>query len=161
VDHVIVRKLEHLTGSARAPALGYAVEMRERPGPAYKHGAFPADVVWVQLRGGLMVARARIRLCWIGEYSSVPEIRVRTRGSQVHDVAPFWAGRPHYGYAAVAEMENEAWIDPYWAGPRTYGYEWVLLDDAKKRGSWLDPKGPPRTQDDLLARVRAWLRQRS
>jgi hypothetical protein len=161
VDHVIVRKLEHLTGSARAPALGYAVEMRERPGPAYKHGAFPADVVWIQLRGGLMVATARIRLCWIGEYSSVPEIRVRTRGSQVHDVAPFWAGRPHYGYAAVAELENEAWIDPYWAGPRTYGYEWVLLDDAKKRGGWLDPKGPPRTQDDLLGRFRAWLGQQS
>jgi hypothetical protein len=161
VDHVIVRKLEHLTGSARAPGLGYAVEMRERPGPAYKHGAFPADVVWIQLRGGLMVAKARIRLCWIGEYSSVPEIRVRTRGSQIHEVAPFWSGRPHYGYAAVAELENETWIDPYWAGPRTYGYEWVLLDDAKKRGSWLNPKGPPRTQDDLLGRFRAWLRQRS
>ena len=158
----MVRRLEHLTGSARAPALAYAVEMRDRPGPAYKHGAFPADVVWIQLRGGLIVAKAQVRLCWIGEYSSVPEIRVRTKGSPLFDVTTFWKGRPHYGYAAVAELEGETWVDPHWAGPRTYSYEWVLLDDAKKRANWLDPKAPPRTQYDLLGEFpRAWLRERS
>jgi hypothetical protein len=156
VDHVVVRRLEHLTGSNKSPALGYAVEMRERPGPIYKHGAFPGDVVWVQLRGGLLVAKARIRLCWVGEYSTVPEIRVRTRGSQLHDVPGFWSGRPRYGYAAVAELENEAWMDPLWAGPRTYGYDWVLLDDARKMASWLDPKPPPRSKEDLPDRFRQW-----
>ena len=67
MDHVLVRKLEHLTGSRRAPALGYAVETRDRPGPVHKHGAFPGDIVWVQLRGGLLVAKARVKLCWVGE----------------------------------------------------------------------------------------------
>ena len=155
MDHVLVRRLEHLTGSGRAPALGYAVEMRERPGPVFKHGAFPGDTVWIQLRGGLLVGKARITLCWIGEYSSVPEIRVRTKGSQLHDVAGFWSGRPRYGYAAVAGLDNEAWIEPTWAGPRTYSYEWVLLDDAKKRASWLDPKAPPRSKDDLRDQFRS------
>jgi hypothetical protein len=160
MDHVVVRKLEHLTGSGKTPALGYAVEMRERPGPVFKHGAFPGDVVWIQLRGGLLIAKARIRLCWIGEYSSVPEIRVRTKGSQLHDVAGFWSGRPRYGYAAVASLENEVWMEPQWAGPRTYSYEWVLLDDAKKRAAWLDPKAPPRGQQDLAGQMRAWSRER-
>jgi hypothetical protein len=161
MDHVIIRRLEHLSGSHRAPALGYAVEMRERPGPAHKHGAFPGDTVWVQLRGGLLVARARVRLCWIGEYSSVPEIRARTRDSQLYGVSGFWTGRPRYGYAAVASLDNESWIEPQWAGPRTYGYEWVLLDEDKKRSAWLDPKPPPRSQDDLDARFRGWLRDRT
>jgi hypothetical protein len=93
----------------------------------------------------------------VGEYSSVAEIRARTKGSKVHDLAAFWSGRPRYGYAAVASLEAETWIDPHWAGPRTYGYEWVLLEDAKKRTSWLDPKPPPRGQDDLRQRFHDWL----
>ena len=157
MDHVLVRRLEHLTGSRRTPALGYAVEMRDRPGPVYKHGAFPDDGVWVQLRGGLLVAKASVRLCWVGEYSSVGEVRARTRGSKLHDVAPFWSGRPRYGYAAVASLEGETWIEPYWGGPRTYGYEWVLLEDAKKRASWLDANPPPRTKDDLAQRFHSWV----
>ncbi|MDP9224889.1 MAG: hypothetical protein M3P18_13800 [Actinomycetota bacterium] len=157
MDHVVIRKLEHLTGSRRAPSVDFAVEMRERPGPAHKNGAFPDDVVWVQLRGGLLVAKARVSLCWIGEYSSVAEIRTRTRGSQLHDLAPFWAGRPRYGYAALARLEQETWIDPTWAGARTYGYEWVLLEDAKKRSSWLDPRPPPRSREDLAGAFREWL----
>src|SRR5438270_168503 len=34
VDHVVIRKLEHLTGSSSAPAVSFAVETRDRPGPA-------------------------------------------------------------------------------------------------------------------------------
>jgi hypothetical protein len=72
----------------------------------------------------------------------------------------FWTGRPYYGYAAVASLENEGWIEPQWAGPRTYGYEWVLLDDVKKRSTWLDPKPPPRSNDDLGGRFNQWLKER-
>jgi hypothetical protein len=161
MDHVLIRRLEHLTGSSRAPALGYAVEMRDRPGPAHKHGAFPRDVVWVQLRGGLLIAKAHIRLCWVGEYSSVSEIRARTKDSPLFELSGFWNGRPRYGYAAVAALENEHWIEPRWAGPRTYGYEWVLLDDNRKRSTWLEPKAPPRSKDDLSASFREWFENRT
>jgi hypothetical protein len=44
----------------------------------------------------------------------------------------------------VAQLADERWIEPFWAGPRTYGYEWVVLEDEKKRSSWLDRKDPPR-----------------
>ncbi len=157
MDHVVIRKLEHLTKSAASPALGFAVETRDRPGPAHKNGAFPNDTVWVQLHGGLMVAKARIQLCWIGEYSHINEIRGRTRGSALHDLLGFWSGRPRYGYAAVASLQHEAWVEPFWAGPRTYGYEWVLLDD-KKRAGWLEKKAPPRSADDLAAAFAEWKR---
>jgi hypothetical protein len=152
MDHVIIRSLEHMTGTYKAPQLGYAIEMRDRPGPAHKAGAFPNDVVWVQLKGGLMVARARIEIAWIGEYSSVAEVRRRTRGSSLFDMIPFWKGRPKYGYAAVAELRQEAWLDAYWAGPRTYGYEWVLIDNDKKKTTWLDRKEPPRGGEELRNR---------
>lgn len=160
MDHVVIRKLEDLTGTARAPQVGYAVETRDRPGPAHKHGAFPNDGVWVQLRGGLVVAKARIQLCWSGEYSHISEVRNRTRGSALHDLTSFWAGRPRYGYAAVASLTHEGWIDPYWGGPRTYGYEWVLLEDDKKRSSWLDKKPPPRSKDDLMKSFQDWKESR-
>ena len=156
MDHVVIRKLEHLTGSSRAPDIGFAVETRDRPGPAHKSGAFPDDTVWIQLHGGLFVAKARVRICWIGEYSSIHEVRARTRGSSIHGVDSFWSGRPRYGYAAVASLQHEVWIDAFWAGPRTYGYEWVLLDDDKKRGAWLDKKPPPRKSEDLRARFKSW-----
>src|SRR5918996_890538 len=104
MDHVVIRKIEHLTGSANAPALSYAVETRERPGPAHKNGAFPDAPVWIQVHGGVYVARAKIRLCWIGEYSNIREVRNRTKGSPLHGVDAFWAGRPRYGYAAVASL---------------------------------------------------------
>lgn len=161
MDHVIIRKLEELTGTARAPQIGYAVETRDRPGPAHKHGAFPNDGVWIQLRGGLMVAKARIQLCWSGEYSHIGEVRDRTRGSALHDLTAFWSGRPRYGYAAVASLTHEAWIEPHWAGPRTYGYEWVLLEDDKKRSSWLDKKPAPRSKDDLMKSFEDWKSSRS
>jgi hypothetical protein len=156
VDHVIIRKLEHLTGDAQRPRLSYAVETRDRPGPAHKEGAFADDGVWVQLHGGLFVAKARIRIGWIGEYSDIREVRARTQGSPLYDLIDFWRGRARFGYAAVAELAGESWIEPFWGGPRTYGYEWVVLDNAKKRASWLDRKDPPRTADDLRARFNAW-----
>lgn len=157
MQHVIIRRLEHLTGDADAPTLGYAVETRERPGPAHKNGAFPDDPVWIQLRGGLFVASADIQLCWIGEYSSIREVRNRTRGSGIHALDGFWAGRPRYGYAAVASLTREKWLEPFWAGPRTYGYEWVLLDDDKKRATWRQVKGPPRGGAELEKAFRARL----
>lgn len=79
MDHVLIRKLEHLTGNQSRPELGYAIEMRDRPGPADKMGAFENDVVWVQLHGGLIVAKARVEICWRGEFSSPKEIRMRVR----------------------------------------------------------------------------------
>jgi hypothetical protein len=160
MDHAVIRRLEHLTGSAGAPRLGFAVETRDRKGPAHKNGAFPDDVVWVQLHGGLFLARARVKICWIGEYSRVGEIRARTKGSPIHDLDDFWAGRPRVGYAAVATLDRESWVDPFWAGPRTYAYEWVVLEDDAKRRSWLDRKEAPRGGDDLRRAFAAWLEAR-
>ncbi|MGH2729396.1 MAG: hypothetical protein ACRDJI_02185 [Actinomycetota bacterium] len=151
MEHVVIRKLEHLTGSDSKPALGYAIETRDRPGPAHKQGAFPDDMVWIQLHGGLFVGKARVRIAWVGEYSSIREVRARTQGSRIFDVEDFWTGRPRYGYAAIAELQHEAWVEPFWAGPRTYGYEWVLLEDDKKHASWLTRKPPPRSATDLRA----------
>ena len=161
MDHVVIRRLEHLGGTSRTPQVSYAVETRDRPGPAHKNGAFPNDGVWVQLRGGLMVAKARIELCWIGEYSSIGEVRARTKGSALYDLTAFWAGRPKYGYAAIASLQHERWIDPFWGGPRTYGYEWVLLEDDKKRRAWLDEKPPPRSKDDLMEGFQTWKASRA
>ena len=155
-DHVLIRNLEHLTGSERAPRLCYAVETRSSPGPAYKNGAFPDDLVWIKLHGGLVVGKARVRISWTGEYSTLAEIRARTRGAPIHDVPGFWAGRPKVGYAVVAELTGERWVEPQWAGPRTYGYEWVVLDGDKKRATWLEPKDVPRGGAELEAAFRAW-----
>lgn len=154
-DHVVIRKLEHLTGSTRAPRLGYAVETRSTPGPAYKNGAFPDDLVWIKLHGGLVVGKARVRISWTGEYSTLGEIRMRT-GAPIRDVADFWTGRPKVGYAVVAELVGERWVEPHWAGPRTYGYEWIVLDGDKKRQTWLHAKPPPRGGDELENAFRRW-----
>ena len=156
MEHVVIRKLEHLTGNATAPRLVFAVEIRDRKGPAHKEGAYPEDTVWIQLHGGLFVAKARVKIAWIGEYSNVQEIRGRTKGAPIYEVDDFWARRPRFGYAAVAQLHHEQWIEPFWAGPRTYGYEWVLLEDAKKHSSWLDPKEPPRGGEDLAAKFSSW-----
>lgn len=158
MDHVAIRRLEHLTGNKVTPSLGFAVEIRDRPGPAHRNGAFSDDVVWVQLHGGLFVAKAKVKIAWIGEYSNVKDVRARTKGSAIHDIESFWAHRPKYGYAAVAQLRQEQWIDPFWAGPRTYGYEWVVLDDARKLTSWLDPKPPPRSAEDLAELFSQFLR---
>jgi hypothetical protein len=157
-DHVLIRKLDHLTKGANGPALRYAIETRASAGPAYKGGAFPQDVVWIKLHGGLVVGKAQIKIAWVGEYSSLGEIRARTRGAPIHDNADFWAGRAKVGYAVIAELTAERWIEPKWQGPRTYGYEWVVLDNDKKRATWLEDKPPPRGGDELEAQFEAWRR---
>jgi hypothetical protein len=159
MEHVLIRRLEHLGGATSSLALGFGVEIRERPGPLHKHGAFQDDVVWVQLHGGLYVAGAVVSICWIGEYSNIADVRSRTRGSALHAVDEFWKGRPRYGYAAVATLQRESWVQPFWAGPRTYGYEWVVLEDHRKRASWLEPKPPPRGGEGLLRQFRAWRKE--
>ena len=155
-EHVLIRRLEHLTGSTERPRLAFAIETREAKGPAHKHGAFPEDVVWIKLHGGLVVGKARVAICWVGEYGIVHEIRARTRGAPIHNVESYWVGRPRVGYAAVAELTQERWVEPHWAGPRTYGYEWVVLDNDSKRATWLEEKPPPRGGADLLARFLEW-----
>lgn len=155
-EHVLIRKLEHLTKSGGGPHLGFAVETRESAGPAHKHGAFPDDVVWLKLHGGLVVGKAKIKIAWVGEYSAIGEVRGRTRGSPVHDVPGFWSGRPKAGYAVVAGVTQERWIEPRWVGPRTYGYEWVVLESDKKRATWLEEKPAPRGGEDLRQRFVAW-----
>ena len=59
MEHVVVRALEHLAGDSAKPALGFAVETRDRPGPAYKEGSSPDDVVWVPETPIRVVRRAR------------------------------------------------------------------------------------------------------
>ena len=158
MEFVVIRKIEHLSGTKDGPSLGFAVETRDRPGPVFKEGTSPEDVVWIQLQGGLIVGRAAIRLGWVGEYSAVAQVRERTRAhAPLYGLDGFWHGRPRYGYAAVAALERERWVEPFWAGPRSYGYEWVVLEDEKKRRSWLDPKAPPRGGEGLLEQFRAWL----
>lgn len=157
MEHVVIRRLEYLTGSADRPALGYAVETRDRPGPAFKNGTSPGEEVWVQLHGGLFVAKAKIKLGWVGEYGGIDSIRRRAAGSTIQDIEDFWKGRPRFGYAVVASLEQERWIEPFWAGPRTYAYEWVVLEDDKKRSSWLEPKEPPRGGGKVLDEFKAWL----
>ena len=155
-DHVLIRKLEHLAGNERAPALRYAVETRATAGPAYKNGAFPGDVVWIKLHGGLVVGKAQIHIAWVGEYSALREIQARTAGSAFQKDQSFWAGRPKFGYAVVGELQNERWLEPKWLGPRTYGYEWVVMDSDKKRQSWFEEKPPPRGGAELLRRFLDW-----
>ena len=60
-----------------------------------------------------------------------------------------------------AHLRHERWLpEPFWAGPRTYAYEWVVLENERKRGAWLDPKPPPRGGEGLLDRFRTWLGER-
>lgn len=146
-EHVAIRKLPDVRGTEDRPALRYALETRDRPGPGYKAGVYSEDVVWIQLHGGLFIAKARVKIAWRGEYSRIDEIRSRVPDFEAGDV--FWTGRPRAGYAIVATLEHERWIEPYWAGPRTYGYEWIVLEDDRKRSSWLDEKPPPRGGEQL------------
>ena len=155
-DHVIIRKLEHLAGNAKAPAFRFAVETRASPGPAFKNGAFAGDVVWLKLHGGLVVGRAELRIAWVGEYSALREIQARTPGSAIQNNASFWAGRPKFGYAVVGELQNERWLEPKWQGPRTYGYEWVVMDSDKKTKTWFEDKPPPRGGEELLGSFLEW-----
>ena len=155
-EHVLIRKLEHLAKTERAPALRYAVETRETAGPAYKNGAFAGDIVWIKLHGGLVIGKAEIKIAWVGEYSSLREMQARTPGAAIQKDLSFWAGRPKYGYAVVGELQNERWLDPKWQGPRTYGYEWVVMDSDKKKQTWFEDKPPPRGGEELLQQFLRW-----
>lgn len=148
-EHVCIRALEHLAGGEDRPRIAVAVEARDRPGPAYKAGVWSEDVVWIQLRGGLFVAKADVRIAWRGEYGPGAD-RLKKEAADATLPPSFWAGRPRYGYAVVAHLQRPRWIDPFWAGPRTYAYEWVVLEDERKRKSWLESKPPPRTGETTL-----------
>lgn len=152
-EHVQIRALEHLVGDGDRPLLRVALETRDRPGPAYKHGVFSDDVVWIQLDGGSMIAKARVRESWRGEYARLDELRKRLADVPLPEA--LWEGRPRHGYAVIARLDQERWIQPVWSGPRSYGYEWVTLENDQKRASWLQEKPPPRGHDDLLARFEA------
>ena len=82
-------------------------------------------------------------------------------GSPIFEADEFWKSRPRYGYAGVAELQREAWIEPFWGGPRTYAYEWVLLEDDSRRSSRLDAKPPPRGGEGLRGSFGAWLAAQS
>lgn len=146
-EHIQVRSLEYFVGSEERPVFGLGMEARDRPGPAYKAGVYSDDVVWIQLHGGLFVAKATVRIAWRGEYSRIDELRRRANDASLPE--SFWAGRPRHGYAVVAFLQQARWIEPFWAGPRTYGYEWIVLEDDAKRKSWLEEKPPPRGGDGL------------
>lgn len=156
-EHVVIRDLAVLRGDTEHPQVCVAFETRDRPGPAYKAGIYEDDEVWIQLHGGLFVARAEVRIAFRGEYSKIDEVKRRVADQGLPDA--IWEGRPRAGYCIVAWLHKERWIEPFWAGPRTYQYEWIVLEDAKKRTAWLDPKDPPRTgATDLrerFARARA------
>lgn len=148
-EHVQIRALEHLAGSLGRPDLRTAVETRDRPGPAHKAGVWSDDVVWLQVRGGLIIAKADVRIAWSGEYGLGPD-KLEREADDPTLPESFWAGRPRYGYAVVAALHRARWVEPFWAGPRSYAYEWIVLEDERKRASWLDPKSPPRGGEDLL-----------
>ena len=149
-EHIQIRALEHCAGTPERPAFRVALETRDRPGPAYKHGVYSDDAVWFQLEGGLMIAKARVRESWRGEYSRIDEIRKRVASITLPE--SFWSGRPRRGYAVVALLDQERWVEPAWRGPRSYGYEWVTLENDAKSASWLDEKPPPRGGDGLVER---------
>jgi hypothetical protein len=112
--------------------------------------------VWIKLHGGLVVGKATIEIAWVGEFSALNEIRRRTEPTSISRKDDFWAGRPKVGYAVVAELKNERWIEPRWEGPRTYGYEWVVLDNDKKIATWTAPKPAPRGGEELLSAFLNW-----
>ncbi len=149
-EHVAIRALEHIEGDETRPLLRVALETRERPGPAFKQGVFSDDDVWIQLVGGLMVGRARVRESWRGEYSKIDELRRRL--SDVPMPEEMWTGRPRAGYAVIARLQDERWTEPGWRGPRSYAYEWVTLESDSKRASWLDEKPAPRGGEELMQR---------
>jgi len=149
VDHVVIMQPEHLQARDGRPRVTVAVEARDRPGPAFKQGVYPDDVVWIRM-GPLLVARATVKIAWKGEYAFIRELRDRTKGSELQHDDDFWQGKPKIGYAVVATLQNARFLpEPALAGPRTYGYDWVVVENDRKRETWLT-KRPPEPKDAPL-----------
>lgn len=145
---------EHLTARDGRPDVPVAIETRDRPGPAFKHGVFNDDIVWIRM-GPLLVAKATVGIAWKGEYAFLREVRKRTKGTPFHDLDDFWSGRPKVGYAVVAELRKPKFLDePALAGPRTYGYEWIVLESETKQETWLTRQPPEPKDAQLVERFR-------
>lgn len=153
MDHVVIFAPEHLRSRNGRPDLSEAVETRDRPGPAFKLGVGPDETVWIRM-GPLLVAKAKVRLAWSGEYAGLDEVRRRTSGA-LHDLDDFWAGRPKVGYAVVAALKDVYFLkEPSLAGPRTYGYEWIVIESDKKADTWLTRRPPEDKDAPLVERFR-------
>lgn len=145
---------EQVEARGGRPLITVALEARDRPGPAYKHGVYDGDVVWIRM-GPLLVARATVQIAWRGEFSMTKDIRDRTKGTEAFGRDSFWAGRPRVGYAVVAMLRDARFLpDAKLAGPRTYGYEWIVLESDRKLQTWLETREPEPKDAALVARFR-------
>lgn len=155
MDHVVIRDPEHLSARDGRPLLTVAVESRDRPGPAYKHGVYDGDVVWVRM-GPLLVARAEVKIAWRGEYAMLGELRNRTKGTELFALDAYWTGKPKVGYAVVATLHKARFLsEAMLAGPRTYGYDWIVLENEHKEDTWLETRPPEPKDEPLVERFRA------
>lgn len=154
VDHVVIFAPEHLAARDGRPKITVAIEARDRPGPAYKHGVYDGDVVWIRM-GPLLVAKAAVAIAWHGEYAVLRELRDRTKGTELYGLDSFWTGKPKVGYAVVAQLEHARFLaEAKLAGPRTYGYEWIVLENDRKRDTWLTPRSPEDKDATVVRRFR-------
>ncbi len=155
MDHVVIFDPEQVTATGGRPEVTCAVEARDRPGPAFKHGVFNDDVVWIRM-GPLLVAKAIVKIAWKGEYAFLDELRERTKGTPLYALDGFWTGKPKIGYAVVAQLLRAKFLpEPALAGPRTYGYEWIVLENERKVETWLTRRPPEPKDEDLVARFNA------
>lgn len=152
MDHVVIFDPGLVGATNGRPDITAAVEARDRPGPAYKHGVFSDDVVWIRM-GPLLVAKGKVKLAWKGEYAFLRELRDRTKGTELYGRDEFWAGKPKIGYAVVAQLKDVYFLkEPSLAGPRTYGYDWITLENEKKEDTWLTRRPPEPKDADLVRR---------
>lgn len=154
MDHVVILAPELVSSLGGRPNVPVALEARDRPGPAYKEGVYADDVVWIRM-GPLLVAKASVKIAWKGEYAMLRELRERTKGSVLHASDSFWAGKPKVGYAVVAQLKNQRFLpEAKLAGPRTYGYDWIVLENERKRETWLETRPPEEKDRDLVKRFK-------
>lgn len=153
MEHVVILDPELVGAKDGRPYVPIAVEVRDRPGPAYKHGVFSDDDVYIRM-GPLLVATAKVKLAWKGEFAFQREIRERTKGTPL-DSDAFWTGRPKVGYAVVAELKDQRFVkESALAGPRSYGYDWIVLESEKKQDTWLTRRPPEDKDTELVRRFR-------
>jgi hypothetical protein len=157
VQHVVIFQPEHLSARDGRPRVSVAVEARDRPGPAFKHGVASDDVVWIRM-GPLLVAKAVVDIAYHFEYAMLKELRERTKGTELYGLEGFWAGKPKVGYAVVAKLRGARFVpEAKLAGPRTYGYDWIVLENERKEDTWLDERAPEPKDAQLVSRFRAML----